>query len=224
MRNKAKGQKYEPKKMISNDWVLEPNKYMDKAEADILLSTVARRAKKYRQKGLYFGIRDYFAIHLAMMTGLRVQEIADLKCGDLFLDGHLCSVIVRCGKGSKKRIVYFNGEFKDHCLEYLDWKAQMGESLEPEAPLIVSRSTGGHMSTRGLQRMFKRNAQRAGLKSCYSIHCLRHTYACFLLKAGDWNLRLVQKQLGHARISTTQVYADVMMPDMENALNRLYAD
>ncbi|MCX6008067.1 MAG: tyrosine-type recombinase/integrase [Chloroflexi bacterium] len=54
------------------------------------------------------------------------------------------------------------------------------------------------------------------------MHCLRHTYACFLLKASDWNLRLVQKQLGHARISTTQVYADVMMPDVKKALDRLY--
>jgi len=78
------------------------------------------------------------------------------------------------------------------------------------------------MTTRALQKIFKRCAEKACLRSSYSIHCLRHTYACFLLKAGNWNLRLVQKQLGHARISTTQVYADVMMPDVKKALDRLY--
>ena len=78
------------------------------------------------------------------------------------------------------------------------------------------------MTTRAMQKVFKRCAKRAQLNSGYSIHAARHTYACFLLKASDWNLRLVQKQLGHARISTTQVYADVMMPDVKKALDRLY--
>jgi len=78
------------------------------------------------------------------------------------------------------------------------------------------------MTTRGMQKIFKRCAERAGLYSAYSIHCLRHSYACFLLKASNWNLRLVQKQLGHSRITTTQVYADVMMPDIKKALDRLY--
>lgn len=78
------------------------------------------------------------------------------------------------------------------------------------------------MTTRAIQNVFKRCAAIARLKSTYSIHCLRHTYACFLLKASNWNLRLVQKQLGHARITTTQVYADVMMPDVKKALDKLY--
>jgi len=78
------------------------------------------------------------------------------------------------------------------------------------------------MTTRAIQKVFKRCAERARLFPTYSIHCLRHTYACFLLKASDWNLRLVQKQLGHSRISTTQVYADVMMPDIQKALGRMY--
>ena len=78
------------------------------------------------------------------------------------------------------------------------------------------------MTTRAIQKAFKRCAAKARLYSAYSIHCLRHTYACFLLKASRWSMRLVQKQLGHARISTTQVYADVMLPDVKRALDRLY--
>ncbi len=64
--------------------------------------------------------------------------------------------------------------------------------------------------------------KKAGIALHYSIHCLRHTYACQLYKAGDYNLRLVQKQLGHSRISKSEVYADVMKPDLQKALKRLY--
>jgi site-specific recombinase XerC len=102
------------------------------------------------------------------------------------------------------------------------WKQKTGETIEPEEPLMISSNTGGHLTTRAIQKVFKRCAEKGCLNSSYSIHRLHHTYACLLLKASDWNLRLVQKQLSHARISTIQVYADVMMPDIKKALDRLY--
>ncbi|HBG60727.1 MAG TPA: hypothetical protein DDX37_02625 [Candidatus Omnitrophica bacterium] len=151
-----------------------------------------------------------------------MMEIAALKCSDLFLNERVSSVLVRKGKGGKKRLVYFTGPLRKHCGQYLKWKQQLGESLDSEAPLIVSTNTEKHMTTRALQKIFKRSAKRAQIESHYSIHSARHTYACFLLKASNWNLRLVQKQLGHSRITTTQVYADVMMPQMEKALNKMY--
>ena len=161
-------------------------------------------------------------IHLALTTGLRVMEIAALRCGDILLDDKISTIVVRRGKGNKKRLVFFTGLFKEHCKEYFVWKQRIGESIEQNEPLIVSSNTGRHLTTRAIQKAFKRSAQKAGLSSMYAIHSLRHTYACFLLKASDWNLRLVQKQLGHAQISTTQIYADVMMPDIEKALDRLF--
>ena len=167
-------------------------------------------------------IRDYFVIHLALATGLRVMEMAALRCGDVAIGDELCSALVRRGKGGKSRHVLFTGTFTEHCRAYLPWKQSAGESVEPEAPLIVLSNTGRHMTTRAIEKAFKQCASRARLYSAYSIHCLRHTYACFLLKASKWNMRLVQKQLGHARISTTQVYADVMLPDVKRALDRLY--
>ena len=207
--------------MISN-WVLEPGKFLTKDEASRLLNVAKHRAEVAQVKGLKVAIRDYFIIHLALTTGLRVMEIAALKCSDIFLDDKICSTLIRRGKGNKKRLVFFTGPFRKHCREYFKWKQKIGESIEQEEPLIVSSNTGGHMTTRAIQKVFKRCAEKASLNSSYAIHCLRHTYACFLLKASNWNLRLVQKQLGHARISTTQVYADVMMPDVKKALDRLY--
>ena len=208
--------------MRFNNWILTPDKYLSKEQASRLLKTVEHRAESARLKNQKTAIRDYFVIHLALSTGLRVMEIAALKCSDLFLDERMCSVLVRKGKGGKRRLVYFTGPFRKHCKAYLKWKQMLGESIELEAPLLVSTNTKVHMTTRALQKIFKRNAKRARIDEHYSIHSVRHTYACFLLKASNWNLRLVQKQLGHSKITTTQVYADVMAPQMEKALNKMY--
>lgn len=208
--------------MIAGNWILEPSKFLNRGSTGGLLDTASFKAEQASQSGKKVAIRDHFVVHLALSTGLRVMEIAALKCGDLFLENRVSSVVVRKGKGGRKRLVFLTGPFRQHCRSYLKWKERMGESVKPDAPLILSSNTGRHMTTRALQKVFKRCAKQAGLPESYSIHCLRHTYACFLLKASNWNLRLVQKQLGHARISTTQVYADVMMPDMEKALNRLW--
>ncbi len=167
-------------------------------------------------------VRDYFIVHLGLRTGLRVMEIAALNCGDLFLEEGVSAVLVREGKGMKKRTVFFGSQLRAHCREYLRWKQSQGEPVDSDSPLLLSSVTGSHMSTRALQKAFKRCAKRAGLAASYSIHCLRHTFACFLLKASGWNLRLVQKQLGHSKVSTTEVYADVMPQDIERAVNGLY--
>jgi integrase/recombinase XerC len=168
-------------------------------------------------------VRDWFIVELALSTGLRVMEIAQLKCGDFFLKGPVCSLLVRKGKGGKKRLVRFNGSFKRNCEEYIQWKQSVGEPTDPGYPLMLSSNTGGHMTTRAIEKAFKRSAAGAGLPRHYSIHSLRHTYACELYRASGYNLRLVQKQLGHAHVGTTQVYADIMEPDMQRALKRLYA-
>ncbi|OHB49726.1 MAG: hypothetical protein A2Y10_06090 [Planctomycetes bacterium GWF2_41_51] len=205
--------------MKFSNWVPEPDKCLSEKEAKKLMETSKAKAQMKSGKP---AIRDHFVIHLALATGLRVMEIAALNCGDLFLENIVPSLIVRKGKGGKKRIVFFNSIFKKHCKEYLEWKMATGESTESEQPLLISSNTGKHMTTRAIQKAFKRCAKLAGLPARYSIHCLRHTHACFLLKAGNWNMRLVQKQLGHTRISTTEVYANVMMPDIKNTLEKLY--
>ncbi len=208
--------------MKSNTWELDPKKFLPKKDMEKLLAVAKNRTESACGKRRETAVRDYFIIHLGLATGLRVMEIAALNCDDLSTEDTLPSLLVKNGKGSKRRRVFFNGPFKQHCKEYLVWKQSIGESIEPGQPLLLSSNTGGHMTTRAIQKAFKRCAQKANLPLHYSIHCLRHTYACFLLKASNWNLRLVQKQLGHSKITTTQVYADVMLPEIKKALDRLY--
>ena len=203
--------------MKSNSWELDPQKFLSRKDADRLQAV----AKEHAESGDKVATRDCFIIRLGLATGLRVMEIAALKCGDLSLEYTIPYLVVVSGKGKKRRRVFFNSTFKKHCKEYLAWKQYIGESIEPDQPLLLSSSTGGHLTTRAIQKAFKRCARKASLPLHYSIHCLRHTYACFLLKASNWNLRLVQKQLGHSKITTTQVYADVMMPEIKKALDRL---
>jgi len=208
--------------MIRSNWVLDPGKFLSREEVNRLLETARKKAAAAITRGNKVAVRDYFIVDLALSTGLRVAEIADLKCKDIFLRERFNALLVRNGKGGKKRLVRFNGAFKQHYNEYILWKQTVGEPIGLGDPLFLSSNTGAHLTTRALEKAFKRTAARVGLPSHYSIHCLRHTYACELYRASGYNLRLVQKQLGHAHIGTTQVYADVMEPDAQRALERLY--
>ena len=118
-------------------------------------------------------------------------------------------------------MVYFNGKLQKHLADYLEWKSRQGESTASGDPLIKSPVNGGAVAKRTLQRGWRRLAGMAGING-HCFHHLRHTYASHLYRASNYNLRLVQKQLGHASIRTTQVYADVFPDDLKTALAKLY--
>lgn len=202
-------------------WTLHEGKFLTTKEISKLRKILTKRKEIAEGKGNRVAIRDWFIIDLALSTGLRVQEITDLKCGDMSVNDNLCYLFVNNGKGHKKRVVRFNGDFKKHFLNYLEWKQRIGEGISPEDPLMVSSNTQDHLTKMALQKAFYRSAKRAGIQG-HSIHHLRHTYASHLYKASGFNLRLVQKQLGHSSIKTTEVYADVFNEDTEKALERLY--
>ena len=210
------------KRATKFNWILEPSKFLTKEEAKKLLETARNRAEVVFAKRRKIPIRDYLIIDLALSTGLRVMEIAQLDCGDFFIRDGISSLLVRNGKCGKRRLVRFGDLLKEHLNEYLSWKKDISEPTGPNDPLLLSSNTGRHLTTRAIEKAFKRTAVRAGLAAHYSIHCLRHTYACQLYKASGYNLRLVQKQLGHSSIHTTEVYADVMEPDIQDALRELY--
>jgi site-specific recombinase XerD len=208
--------------MARLDWVLDPRRCLTEPEVRRLRRAARECARVALASGSKVPVRDRFIVELALGTGLRVMEIAHLNCGDVLSDQAQAVLLVRNGKGGKRRLVQFGSAFGAVYRQFVLWKNEAGEPTGPEDPLLLSSNTGRHMTTRAIQKAFKRCAVRAGLPGYYSIHCLRHTYACALYKASGYNLRLVQKQLGHARIVTTQVYADVMAPDVRPALERLY--
>ena len=155
-----------------------------------------------------------------MFTGLRVEEMVNLKVSDLHLTEKQSSLTVKKGKGDRSRTVYLPETFKNECLFYLNWK----EKAIPKSDYLFINSHGRQLTKRALQKAFKRCLVLTGLEKHYSIHCLRHTYGSFLYKSSGHNLRMVQEQLGHSSIRTTQVYASLMNEDIKKAVEKLYQE
>jgi len=204
-------------------WLLDTNKFLTEVELHRLIRITEREKDKAINTSRRIAVKDWFLVNVAIETGLRVQEITDLSCGDFQMNNGRSTVLVRNGKGGKKRLVHIRDEFCNKVKEYFDWKRNHNESVELDAPLFCVN--GRRITKRALQKSYKRSLEKAGISQAkgVGIHSLRHTYASFLLKASRFNLRLVQRQLGHESSKTTEVYAHVFDQDMEKALGRLYA-
>lgn len=196
--------------------------FMTEPQIKRLKDTLRGAAREGKEKGNYVAVRDWCILHIALDAGLRVSEICDLKIGDLLIDQGNSSIIVRSGKGDKKRGVSIGSELRSHLKDYIDWKKERGEPTGDDDLLFLSPSgKSDKLSRQAVYHAFKRWAKRADLPERFSIHSCRHSYASMLYKSSDYNLRLVQSQLGHSSIQTTQVYADVLNKDAEKAVNDL---
>jgi integrase/recombinase XerD len=151
--------------------------------------------------------RDRAILEVLYGTGLRVSELVGLSQGDVDLDDALLRAL---GKGSKERIVPVGG----HALRALvAWLGPGGRpDLEPEqwkrrgdAEAIFLNARGGRLTRQGVWDVLRRHGATAGLEGRLSPHVLRHSCATHMLDHGA-DIRAVQELLGHASISTTQVY------------------
>lgn len=207
---------------MSGSWFFNQDRFLSEAEIKRLRRTANRLKDQALKTDKRAPVIDWFLICVAMETGLRVQEIADLCCGDIEAKGDRMAVMVRNGKGGKPRLVTVRREFIENSLLYLAWKRKHCEQTGKDDPLFSAGAR--RMGKRALQKSYRRSIDRAGIKQPpgVGIHSIRHTYASFLLKASKFNLRLVQRQLGHSSMRTTEVYAHVFDPDMRKAVSKLY--
>ncbi|NQV35417.1 MAG: site-specific integrase [Phycisphaeraceae bacterium] len=166
------------------------------------------------KKGRIQGPVAWMLVDLALSTGLRVSEMADLKIQDIdFKRGSLKVVRLKRKKKTKETMA-IGKDLMDHLREYLEWDDRTKGSL-----FVGQR---GPITYRGLQQMWKAAIKRACLPEELSIHSARHTLATHLLKKTG-NLRQVQKQLGHASPATTaNMYADIAFEDMQDCVNGVY--
>jgi len=202
-----------------NAWVLERDKYMNEAEVKKLRKYAEDRALADLAKGRTRNVRVWAVVDFALGTGARVAEICNVKIKDLDLRKTEPKILIH-GKGGKNRWVYISQSLRKHLLEYLAWKKKsVDEPIEPDDHLFLSeRKT--KFATRSLQSMFETAVRGAGLPK-YSIHACRHSFGTYLYQKTK-DLRMVQKQLGHASIATTQVYADVTPEMMSNGIQGLW--
>ena len=139
-------------------------------------------------------------------TGLRVSELVALRAGDLNLDeGYLTCI----GKGDKQRMVPLGQQAADWVRRYIrDGRA--GLLRKKTSPwLFVNARDGGPLSRVGFWKVLKEYGIKAGLSRDLSPHVLRHSFATHLLERGA-DLRMIQVMLGHADLSTTQIYTHVL--------------
>ena len=152
------------------------------------------------------GLRDRTMLELMYASGLRVSEIVALKTVALGLNEGVIRVVN--GKGGKERLVPFGGEAGQWLRRYLaDARTPLLEGKSSDA-VFIGRHTGTGLSRQAFWVLIKRYATIANIPVALSPHTLRHAFATHLLNHGA-DLRVVQLLLGHADISTTQIYTHV---------------
>ena len=149
------------------------------------------------------GMRDAAMLELLYATGLRVSELIKVRVDEVVMDAGFLRTM---GKGSKERIVPFGDAARDTMVRYIEQgRAELDKFADPH--LFLSRR-GRPMTRQSFWMKIVAYAQKAGIRAHISPHVLRHSFATHLLENGA-DLRSVQMMLGHADISTTQIYTHV---------------
>lgn len=161
--------------------------------------------------GSPYGLRDRTLFELIYSCGLRVSEAAHLELSQIFLREGLIRVR---GKGDKERLVPLGDEAEQWLKTYLrEGRPLLLKGLS-DSDRVFLNNRGEGLSRKGMWKRFKGIAARADIDG--KIHTLRHSFATHLLRGGA-DLRSVQELLGHADISTTQIYTHLNQDDLQKA-------
>lgn len=163
------------------------------------------------------GVRDRTILELMYATGLRISELVNLKLSDMHLT---MGFIQTMGKGEKERIIPL-GEIASQWLDhYLDGaRVYLQDQSAEISEYVFLNSRGKGLSRQGVWKKVKQLALEAGIDQNVTPHTLRHSFATHLLENGA-DLRMVQELLGHADISTTQIYTHIT----KTRLKQVYSD
>lgn len=151
------------------------------------------------------GLRDKAILELLYSSGLRVSELINIKVNDLFFKDEVIRVT---GKGSKQRIVPVGTSAIDWNNKYLLKVRPVLEKKEKSQNIVFLNKRGTKLSRMGLWKIVAKYTEQAGVEKDVHPHTFRHSFATHLLEGGA-DLRAVQEMLGHADISTTQIYTHI---------------
>ncbi len=191
--------------------IVNPPEYLTLEEIDRLLSMP--------DEGSVLGFRDKTMLEIMYSCGLRVSEITELLIRSVRLDERLILVF---GKGRKERIVPFGDRAYDLLSRYIEWsRVELLKERLNDALFLNFR--GEPLGRKGLWKIIKGYARGSGITKNIKPHILRHSFATHLIQNGA-DLRIVQELLGHADISTTQIYTHLdrgTLIDMHNKYHPL---
>ncbi len=154
-------------------------------------------------------LRNLCLVRVMLEAGLRVGEVVALK--PEHLDMTTCKLVVREGKGAKDRVLWIGDDLRDLVGTWLERR--------PESVWLFPTRERGQVQTRYVRQMVKRVERRAGVSEVERVspHALRHSFATTLYSETT-NIRLVQKALGHADLSTTMIYTHIVDGELEAAM------
>lgn len=200
-------------------------KYMTVDEVGRLLDTpavfwkdaYAKDIAKDEESAVFSAARDAAILEVIYSGGLRISEALGLNMEDL----DLISGVMRVrGKGKKERLCGLGNPAIRALRKYFPVRRMRSGNERRNAPVFVNRF-GERLTTRSFQRNFKLYLRAAGLPMDMTPHKLRHSFATHLLDAGA-DLRSVQELLGHANLSTTQIYTHISTERMKSVYNRAH--
>ncbi|MCI9352879.1 MAG: site-specific tyrosine recombinase XerD [Lawsonibacter sp.] len=162
------------------------------------------------------GYRDRAMLELLYATGIRVSELIDLDVDDLNLPGG----VLRCYSKGRERVIPLYPAAIRALSEYItDVRPQLVDSVD-ETALFVNMS-GDRMSRQGFWKLIKHYQEKAGIQKDITPHTLRHSFAAHLLENGA-DLRSIQEMLGHADISSTQIYSRLINQKIKDVYKKAH--
>ena len=186
-------------------------KYLTEEESVSLLSSVLEDSESHTKE------RDFCIITLFLNCGMRLSELVGINLSDL--DRELRSLRV-VGKGNKERIVYLNDACREALSAYLACRARNMENIKDKDALFISR-LGKRISVKTVQWLVYKYLDAAGLEyKHFSTHKLRHTAATLMYQEGGVDVLALKEILGHAQLSTTQIYTHISDKKLEEAVSK----
>ncbi|PGY13942.1 site-specific tyrosine recombinase XerD [Bacillus sp. AFS031507] len=164
----------------------------------------------------HFGIRDKAMLELLYATGIRVSELIGLEIDNI----QLTMGFVRC-TGNKERIIPIGRAAADAIKHYLEDGRHRFTSAKQQDHALFLNHQGKQLTRQGFWKILKKLAREAGIDKELTPHTLRHSFATHLLENGA-DLRAVQEMLGHADISTTQIYTHVSKTKLKDVYSKFH--
>jgi integrase/recombinase XerD len=168
------------------------------------------------------GLRDRAMLELLYATGMRVSELVGVRPADLHLEAHYLTCM---GKGSKERLIPIGDQASEwvHRYQHTGRPVLVRGRTTVRSPMnrVFVNARGGALSRVGFWKIVSAYGRRAGIAGAISPHVLRHSFATHLLDRGA-DLRAIQMMLGHADLSTTQIYTHVLEARLRTVYDRFH--
>jgi tyrosine recombinase XerC len=190
---------------------------LDRTQVEVMFEY----AEAFAAKGGFSSLRDLAILELFYATGMRLSELAGLNLADVDVVSEQARLR---GKGRKERIVPLGGHAVRALARYYGEREDLLARLPPgrgDRRAVFLSQKGDRLSARGVQHLVRRHLKRLDESSGLKVHSLRHSFATHLLDAGA-DLRAVQELLGHASLSTTQVYTHTSVERLKKVYQKAH--